>query len=85
MFIESLTPGQLVEFAQLVIFAAFLGALVGAMAVPLVAQVFDFLAARLEKVIRGPGARVRDLRMSRRLHLTAAMTARRELRKLRHG
>lgn len=85
MFIESLTPDQLVQFAQLVIFAAFLGALVGVMAVPLVAQLFDLLFTSLVKAVRGPGARVRDLRMSRRLHLTAAMTARRELRKLRHG
>ncbi|QTX21130.1 hypothetical protein [Comamonas aquatica] len=85
MFIESLTPDQLVQFAQLVIFAAFLGALVGVVAVPLLAQLLDLLLGGLVKAVRGPGARVRDLRMSRRLHLTAAMTARRELRKLRHG
>mgnify|MGYP000471022942 CR=1 FL=1 len=85
MFIESLTPGQLVEFAQLVIFAAFLGALVGAMALPLLLQLFELVFAGLVKVARGPGARVRDLSTSRRLHLTAAMTARRELRKLLHG
>ena len=85
MFIESLTPDQLVAFAQLVIFAAFLGALVGAMALPLLLQLFELVLSGLVKVARGPGARVRDLHMSRRVHLTAAMTARRELRKLRHG
>lgn len=50
MFIESLTPDQLVAFAQLVIFAAFLGALVGAMALPLLLQLFELVFAGLVKV-----------------------------------
>lgn len=82
MFIESLTPGQLVDFAQLLALAAFFGGLVGALAVPVVSGSFDLLCSLSEKAIRGPGARVRDLRISRRMHLIAARTARRELRKL---
>lgn len=80
MFIESLTPEQLVDFARLLMLAAFFGGLAGALASSLVSGVFQLVAIGLEK-LRGPD-RVRDLDTRRRLHLTAAMTARRELRKL---
>ncbi|MBD9401010.1 hypothetical protein [Comamonas sp. CMM02] len=85
MFIESLTPDQLVEFAQLVIYAAFLGGVVGSMAGPILLGLFGLVTTGLEKVTRSPEARSRELHTKRRVLLTAAMTARRELRKLRHG
>lgn len=80
MFIESLTPDQLVDFAQLLLLVAFLGAFFGGMAMSVVTGIFDLVAMVFEK-LRGPD-RVRDLDTRRRLHLTAAMAARRELRKL---
>lgn len=85
MFIESLTPEQLAEFVQLVLYAACLGGLVGSMAGPVLFGLFGLVATGLEKVTRGPEARLRELRTKRRVLLTAAMTARRELRKLRYG
>lgn len=85
MFIESLTPEQLIEFAHLVIYGAFLGGVAGSMAGPLLLGLFGLVVTGLEKVTRSPETRLRDLHTRRRLHLTAAMTVRRELRKLRHG
>lgn len=86
MFIESLTPDQLVRFAYLVSLSAFVGGVIGSLAVSFFAGLFDAIARGVEKVSRdGPSERVASLCRSRRLHLTAAMTARRELRKLRHG
>lgn len=85
MFIESLTLEQLARYAELLTFVAFLGGLVGAFAASLIPDLLGLAATAVSNVTRGPGARVRDLHRSRRLHLTAAMTARRELRKLRHG
>lgn len=83
MFIESLTPDQLVSFAQLLLLVAFLGAMAGAMAMSFFTGVFDIVAMVFKK-LRVPD-RVRDLDTRRRLHLTAAMAARRELRKLREA
>ena len=82
MFIESLTPEQLVDFARLLMLASFFGGLAGALAWSLVDCVFQLVEIALEK-LRGPGDRVRDLDTRRRLHLMAAMAARRELRKLK--
>lgn len=85
MFIESLTPDQLVRFAYLVSLSAVVGGVVGSLAVSLCSGLFDAIARGVEKASRDPSDRVAALCRSRRLHLTAAMTARRELRKLRHG
>lgn len=82
MFIESLTPDQLVRFAQLLALTAFLGGLLGALASTLIPSFFEAVFALIAHAVRGPATRARDLRMSRRLHLIAARTARRELRKL---
>lgn len=86
MFIESLTPDQLVRFVSLVCLSAVVGGVLGSLAVSLFHGLFDAVARGVEKASRGdPSDRVAALYRSRRLHLTAAMTARRELRKLRHG
>lgn len=82
MFIESLTPDQLVRFGQLLLLAAFLGGLLGVVVSTLLPMVFDALFGAIGRLTSGPATRARDLRMSRRLHLIAARTARRELRKL---
>lgn len=85
MFIESLTPDQLVRFAYLVSLSAVVGGVLGSLAVSLCRGLFDAVARGVEKATCEPADRVASLCRSRRLHLTAAMTARRELRKLRHG
>lgn len=82
MFIESLTPDQLVNFAQLLLLAAFFGGLLGALGATLLPTLFESVFGLVERATRGPVTRARDLRMSRRLHLIAARTARRELRKI---
>ena len=82
MFIESLTPDQLVHFAQLLLLTAFLGGFLGVVSSTLLPIVFDAVFGAAGRLTRGPATRARDLRMSRRLHLIAARTARRELRKL---
>lgn len=86
MFIESLTPDQLVRFAYLVSLSAVVGGVLGSLGVSLCRGLFDAVSRGVEKSLReSPSERVASLCRSRRLHLTAAMTARRELRKLRHG
>lgn len=85
MFIESLTPDQLVSFAKLVALCAFFGGLVGSLAVALFSGLLNAVADGVGRSTRTSTDRVADLRRDRRLHLIAALTARRELRKLRHG
>lgn len=84
MFIESLTPGQLVLFTELLLLASFLGAFVGANLggfFDLLARVFGWAS----KAVFGPEKSeleaIKDLQFQRRVSLMRARTASRELRK----
>lgn len=89
MFIESLTPDQLVQLTQALMLAAAIGGFLGAVAGPLSELFVCFLGWGIRTLFspkKSELAVIKDLQVQRRVFLTRARTAGRELRKqrLRH-
>lgn len=84
MFIESLTPDQLLLFTELLLWASFLGAFVGANLggfFDLVARVFGWASKALFGPKKSELEAIKDLQCQRRVFLMRARIAGRELRK----
>lgn len=84
MFIESLTPDQLVQFAQALMLAAAIGGFLGASAGPLFELFVSFLGWGIRTLFspkKSELAVIKDLQVQRRVFLIRARTAGRELRK----
>lgn len=86
MFIESLTPEQLVQLTQALMLAAAIGGFFGATAGPLAELFVSFLGWGI-RTLFGPKKSeleaIADLQCQRRVFLLRARTAGRELRKRR--
>lgn len=88
MFIESLTPDQLVQLAQALMLAAAIGGFIGANLggfFELIFRLFGWGISALFGPKKTALQAIEDLEGQRRCFLIRARTARRELRKLRHG